>query len=109
MMRLCRQLLLAERFGVSNSSTAPLCSWLRPVVCLRFAGSQIRRSPLDRNRPCVRRAREHQSMTDRTLSISAALREAQLQRLEASLATKTVAHPRSKVESSKSVFKPERD
>ena len=32
-------------------------------------------------------------MTDRTLSISAALREAQLQRLEASLASKAVAKP----------------
>jgi len=32
-------------------------------------------------------------MTDPTLSISAALREAQLQRLEASLASKTVAKP----------------
>jgi len=32
-------------------------------------------------------------MTDRTQSISAALREAQLQRLEASLASKAVAKP----------------
>ena len=32
-------------------------------------------------------------MTDRTLSMSAALREAQLQRLEASLASKAVAKP----------------
>ena len=32
-------------------------------------------------------------MTDRTLSISAALREAQLQRLEASLASKAVDKP----------------
>ena len=32
-------------------------------------------------------------MTDRTLSISASLREAQLQRLEASLASKSVAKP----------------
>ena len=32
-------------------------------------------------------------MTDPTLSISAALREAQLQRLEASLASKVVAKP----------------
>ena len=34
-------------------------------------------------------------MTDPTLSISAALREAQLQRLEASLASKTVSKPQS--------------
>ena len=32
-------------------------------------------------------------MTDRTLSMSAALREAQLQRLEASLASKAAAKP----------------
>ena len=32
-------------------------------------------------------------MTDRTLSISNALREAQLQRLEASLAAKTASKP----------------
>jgi hypothetical protein len=32
-------------------------------------------------------------MTDRTLSISDALREAQLQRLEASLASKAVSKP----------------
>ena len=34
---------------------------------------------------------KRQSMTDHTLSISAALREAQLQRLEASLASKSAA------------------
>ena len=37
-------------------------------------------------------------MTDRTLSISGALREAQLQRLEASLASKAAAKPQSKTE-----------
>ena len=40
-------------------------------------------------------------MTDRTLSISAALREAQLQRLEASLASKSVAKPLAQTEVSK--------
>ena len=40
-------------------------------------------------------------MTDRTLSISAALREAQLQRLEATLATKTAAKSQSTSEQSK--------
>ena len=35
-------------------------------------------------------------MTDPTLSIPAALREAQLQRLEASLASKAAAKPQSK-------------
>tara|TARA_B000000565_G_C23667193_1_gene332723 strand:- start:288 stop:536 length:249 start_codon:yes stop_codon:yes gene_type:complete len=34
-------------------------------------------------------SREHQAMTDLAISISAALRDAQLQRLEASLAAKT--------------------
>ena len=47
-------------------------------------------------------------MTDRTLSISAALREAQLQRLEASLATKTAAKTQSTPEQSKSTSKTER-
>ena len=41
----------------------------------------------------VYRFRERQSMTDRTLSISDALREAQLQRLEASLASKAAHKP----------------
>ena len=40
-------------------------------------------------------------MTDRTLSISGALREAQLQRLEASLASKSAAKPHAKTEASK--------
>ena len=35
-------------------------------------------------------------MTDRTLSISDALREAQLQRLEASLASKAASKPQAK-------------
>ena len=40
-------------------------------------------------------------MTDRTLSISGALREAQLLRLEASLASKGAAKPQAKTESPK--------
>ena len=48
-------------------------------------------------------------MTDRTLSISAALREAQLQRLEASLATKTAVKPQSTAEQSKNNSKTERN
>ena len=40
-------------------------------------------------------------MTDRTLSIPGALREAQLQRLEASLASKSAAKPQAKTEVSK--------
>ena len=40
-------------------------------------------------------------MTDRTLAISAALREAQLQRLEDSLASKTAAKPQAEDEATK--------
>ena len=40
-------------------------------------------------------------MTDRTLSISGALREAQLQRLEASLASKVAAKPQAQTEAPK--------
>ena len=46
-------------------------------------------------------------MTDHTLSISAALREAQLQRLEASLASKSAAKPQ--VEAPKGKDEPVRD
>ena len=91
MMRFGWELSLSELFGVSNHSTRHLHHWSSGVVC-RFV-TPIRRPPLDRNRPCAHRVRESQSMTDRTLSISAALREAQLQRLEASLASKAVAKP----------------
>ena len=42
-------------------------------------------------------------MTDRTLSISGALREAQLQRLEASLASKAAAKSQAKTEAPKDV------
>ena len=48
-------------------------------------------------------------MTDPTLSISAALREAQLQRLEASLASRSVAKPQPLVEASKDKDEPVRD
>ena len=40
-------------------------------------------------------------MTDPTLSISVALREAQLQHLEAALASKTVSKPQVKTEATK--------
>ena len=93
MMRCGWELSLYELFGVSNPSTRRLHHLSSGVACLRFVGFQIRRPPLDRNRPCAPRVRERQSMTDPTLSISAALREAQLQRLEASLASKDVAKP----------------
>ena len=48
-------------------------------------------------------------MTDRTLDISAALREAQLQRLEASLASKPAAKPQTHVEATKDKHEPVRD
>ena len=52
---------------------------------------------------------KRQSMTDHTLSISAALREAQLQRLEASLASKSAAKPQHQVEATKDKGEPVRD
>ena len=48
-------------------------------------------------------------MTDHTLSISAALREAQLQRLEASLASKSAAKPQPQIEATKDKGEPVRD
>ena len=48
-------------------------------------------------------------MTDHTLSISAALREAQLQRLEASLASKSVVKSQPQDEAPKDKDEPVRD
>ena len=48
-------------------------------------------------------------MTDRTLDISAALREAQLQRLEASLASKSAVKIQPQVEAPKDKDEPVRD
>ena len=48
-------------------------------------------------------------MTERTLDISAALREAQLQRLEASLASKSVLKYQPQVEASNDKDEPVRD
>ena len=48
-------------------------------------------------------------MTDPTFSISVALREAQLQRLEASLASKTVSKPLIKTEATKDKARKARD
>ena len=48
-------------------------------------------------------------MTDRTLNISAALREAQLQQLEASLASRSTAKPAAKTEAAKNKEANERD
>tara|TARA_B100001741_G_C16175041_1_gene424120 strand:- start:252 stop:398 length:147 start_codon:yes stop_codon:yes gene_type:complete len=48
-------------------------------------------------------------MTDHTLLITAALREAQLQRLEASLASKSVAKPQPQIEAPNDKDEPVRD
>ena len=48
-------------------------------------------------------------MTDHTLLISAALREAQLQRLEASLASKSAANTQPQVEAPNDKVEPVRD
>ena len=48
-------------------------------------------------------------MTDHTLSVSAALREAQLQRLEASLASKSAVKYQPQVEAPKGKDEPVRD
>ena len=48
-------------------------------------------------------------MTDHTLSISSALREAQLQRLEASLASKSAAKPQPQIETANDKDEPVRD
>ena len=48
-------------------------------------------------------------MTERTLDISAALREAQLQRLEASLASKSAAKPQTQVVAHKDKDEPVSD
>ena len=92
-MRFGSELYLYELFGVSNPSTRHLHHWCRDDGCLGFQRNRIQRPPLDRNRSCTCRRWERQSMTDPTLSTSAALREAQLQRLEASLASKAVSKP----------------
>ena len=48
-------------------------------------------------------------MTDRTLNISAALREAQLQQLEASLASKSASKPQAMTEAAKDKDTKQRD
>ena len=48
-------------------------------------------------------------MSDKTLSISAALREAQLQRLESSLASKAATKPKAKSVTSREEQRPTRD
>ena len=80
-------------------------TWSGAAGCLSFAGSQIQRPPFDSIKPCACSSRKRQSMTDLTLSISAALRDAQLQRLEAALASKAAA----KTNTVKDKGKPARD
>ena len=86
---------------LQDDDVSTFTPWTCGAERLGFVGPQIRRRPLDRIRPFVCRRRERQSMTDRTLSISGALREAQLQRLEASLASKAAAKPQAKTEAPK--------
>ena len=71
--------------------------WSSAVRSLGFGRTQIRRSPFDSTRHCAR-CWKRQSMTDPSLDISAALREAQLQRLEASLASKSLVKYQPQVE-----------
>ena len=75
--------------------------WTQVAQRLGFISPQICRRPLDCLRPCACRRRERQPMTDRTLNISAALREAQLQQLEASLASKSASKPQAMTEAAK--------
>ena len=75
--------------------------WSSAVRSLGFRRTQIRRPPSESTRPCTSRCWERQSMTDPSLDISAALREAQLQRLEASLASKSVVKYQPQVQAPK--------
>ena len=89
--------------GVSGQGFLTLsisAHWLSAVRSLGFRRTQIRRPPFDSTRPCAR-CWKRQSMTDPSLDISAALREAQLQRLEASLASKSVVKYQPQVEAPK--------
>ena len=86
--------------GVINCSPRYFHSLYRAKDCLSFVSCLIVRRPLHCIKPSASSSRERQSMTDLTLSISAALRDAQLQRLEASLAAKTPAKPQVKAPSS---------
>ena len=86
--------------GVINCSPRYFHSLYRAKDCLSFIRCLIVRRPLHCIKPSASSSRERQSMTDLTLSISAALRDAQLQRLEASLAAKTPAKPQVKAPSS---------
>ena len=74
-----------------DTDVSTFAPWTLALGRLGFVSLQICRPPFDRTRPCACRRRERQSMTDRTLSIPDALREAQLQRLEASLACKAAS------------------
>ena len=62
-----------------------------------FTSSRIVRPPFDCAMLLARGGRERQSMTDPTSNIAAALREAQLQRLEASLASRPEVKQQSKL------------
>ena len=83
--------------------------WSSAVRSLGFRPTQIRRPPSESTRSCNSRCWERQSMTDPSLDISAALREAQLQRLEASLASKSAVNCQPQVVAPKDKDEPVRD
>ena len=83
--------------------------WSSAVRSLGFRRTQIYRPPSDSTGPCASRYWERQSMTDPSLDIYAALREAQLQRLEASLASKSAVKIQPQVEAPKDKDEPVRD
>ena len=85
------------------------CSLTYCLPLLLFDSTQISRPPSNSTRPCASRSVKRQSMTDLTLAISAALREAQLQRLEDSLASKTAAKPQAEDKATTHKAEPESD
>ena len=97
--RICNLLVCVQALFsfVKNCPPRHFDHWPTANSCLGFRRSQICRPPLKSIHPhgCWR---ERQSMSDKTLSISAALREAQLQRLEASLASKAAMKAEAKID-----------
>ena len=92
-----------------DADLSTFAPWTKATKRLGFGRPQICRRPIDCPRPCACRRRERQLMTDRTLNISAALREAQLQQLEASLASRSAAKPAATTEAAKNKEANERD
>ena len=99
----------SSAFGPRSLTLGINARWSAAEGSLWFVSLLIHRPPFNSIRPCASRCWKRQSMTDHTLSISAALREAQLQRLEASLASKSAAKPQPQVEAPKDKDEPVRD